>query len=110
MSAGPPSGAGYHYFDACSLTPEQGVQNLMVWVKVDETAGILSHRDADRLAMRLTAALRHFSRGNQMRGFHQLKMFVDEVEALANSESITVAAAQPLIDEATAHLPSTLKR
>jgi hypothetical protein len=49
ISGSPTSGASLHHFDSCSLTPPERIDNLIVWVNVDVTAGILGAQDGQRL-------------------------------------------------------------
>src|SRR6266516_242958 len=57
VSGGPATGPAYHYFGLCSLTPQDRIGQLRVWVGVDVAAGILSHPDGQRLTIRLNTAL-----------------------------------------------------
>jgi hypothetical protein len=102
VSGSPTSGPGYHYFGPCSLTPEERIQNLIVWVNVDVTAGILDARNGRRLTGWLNAALRQLTNANTRQAINNVKKFLDKVEALTQAEQFPAAAARPLIDEAVA--------
>jgi hypothetical protein len=102
VSGSPTSGPGLHYLDSCSLTPQERIENLIVWVGVDVTAGILNRRDGRRLTARLNLALRHLTYGKSQPALNQVKRFLDNVRSLVESERLSAAAAQPLIDWAGA--------
>jgi hypothetical protein len=102
VSSSPASGPGYHYFGPCSLTVQERIENLTVWVNVDVAAGILSLHDGQRLTTRLNAALRQLAHGKSQNAINQVARFLNEVEALVKSERLPRATAQPLIDGALA--------
>jgi hypothetical protein len=102
LSGSPTSGAGYHYFDSCAVTPEEGIQQLMVWIKVDVAAGILVRRDARRLTTRLNGALRNLAAGHDPAAINQLEQFVHDVEELVTDGELPAAAGQLLADGAMA--------
>jgi hypothetical protein len=102
VSAGPTSGPGYHYFDACSLTPRQRIEQMSVWVQVDVTAGILDQSDGKRLTARLNAALRELNRGNTQRAVDRVNVFIEEVDKLVNTGQLPEPAAHTLTNAAAA--------
>ena len=102
VSGSPTSGPGFHYFGSCSLTPQEQLQNLSVWVNVDVAAGILSRGNGHRLTGSLDAALRQLARGNSRKAIDNVRGFLNEVDAMVRADRLPEAAAQPLIDGALA--------
>jgi len=100
VSGSPASGPGYHNLGPCSLTPQEQVHQLIVWVNVDVAAGILSRRDGNRLTTMLEGALRQLDHGNNQNAVNNLKRFLTEVEAMVQSDRLSPAAAQPLVSGA----------
>jgi hypothetical protein len=100
VSGSPASGPGYHNLGPCSLTPQEQVQQMIVWVNVDVAAGILSRRDGNRLTTRLDGALRQLDHGNNQHTVNNLNRFLIDVEAMVKSDRLPVAASQPLISGA----------
>jgi hypothetical protein len=102
LSGSPTSGPGFHYFGPCSLTPEERIQNLIVWVEVDVAARILNGGSGQRLTARLNAALRELARGNTQKAIGSVKRFLRDVDTMVEAERLPTAAAQALIDGAVA--------
>jgi hypothetical protein len=104
VSGSPVSGPAFHYFDDCSLTPQDRIQQLLVWVGVDVAAGILDRRDARRLTTQLDGALRDLNRERGDNWVRKLMAFLSDLDALVASERLPVPAAQPLREGALAIL------
>ena len=102
ISGGHVSGPGYHYFDSCSLTPQERIENLIVWVSVDVTAGILSEQNGQRLTRLLNTAQRQLDRGQLQRAASSVDAFIDDVARLAQNEQLPQPAAQTLNNAASA--------
>jgi hypothetical protein len=102
ISGGPANGAGYHYFESCSLTPQKRIEHLIVWVNVDVTAGILGEQDGQRLTRLLNTARRQLDRGQTERAIASLNSFLGDVARLAQNEQLPEPAAQTLSNAAQA--------
>jgi hypothetical protein len=100
VSGSPASGAGFHYVGSCSVTPQERIQNLMVWVNVDAAAGILSNGNS--LTTKLGAALANLGGANTQAAINELKAFLNEVDTMVKTGRLPAAASQPLIDGAEA--------
>jgi hypothetical protein len=96
ISGSPTSGAGLHYFDSCSLTPQERIDDLIVWVNVDVTAGILGAQDGQRLTRSLNTARRQLDRGQTQKAIESLNAFRVDVARLAQNDKLPEAAAQTL--------------
>jgi hypothetical protein len=94
------SGCGFHYVGSCSVTPQERIQNLMVWVNVDAAAGILSNGNS--LTTKLDAALANLGGANTQAAINELKAFLNEVDTMVKTGRLPAAAAQPLLDGAEA--------
>jgi hypothetical protein len=104
ISGGPTSGHAFHYFGPCSLTPQERVQQLLVWVNVDVAAGILKYNDGKRLTTRLDGALRDLDRNRNDNWVRKLVAFVDDLDGLVATEQLPAPAAQTLREGAWAIL------
>jgi hypothetical protein len=102
VSGSPTSGSAYHYFSSCSLTRQELIENILVWVNVDVAAGILSRGNGHRLSGSLDAALRQLARGNTRKALDSVQGFLIEVNAMVAAGRLPAAAAQPLLDGAQA--------
>jgi hypothetical protein len=100
VSGGPASGGGFHYFGSCSETPQERIQDLIVWVNVDVAAGILSNGNS--LTTKLDAALGSLGGANTQAAINELKAFLNEVDTMVKTGRLPAAASQPLIDTAAA--------
>jgi len=100
VSGGPASGGGFHYFGSCSVTPQERIQDLIVWVDVDVAAGILSNGNS--LTTKLGAALGSLSGAKTQAAINELKAFLNEVDTMVKTGRLPAAASQPLIDGAEA--------
>jgi len=100
VSGSPASGGGFHYFGSCSVTPEERIQNLIVWVNVDAAAGILSNGNS--LTTKLGAALGSLGGAKTQAAINELKAFLNEVDTMVKTGRLPAAASQPLIDGAEA--------
>jgi hypothetical protein len=100
ISGSPTSGPDFHYFGSCSLTPQQRIQNLAVWVNVDVTAGILSTRDGEGLIRLLSAARRQVDRGQISRAIAGINAFIGDVTTLSQNQQLPEPAAQTLTQAA----------
>jgi len=100
VSGSPASGGGFHYFGSCSVTPEERIQNLIVWVNVDVAAGILSNGNS--LTTKLDAALANLGGAKTQAAINELKVFLNEVDMMVKTGRLPAAASQPLIDGAEA--------
>jgi len=99
-SGSPASGGGFHYFGSCSVTPEERIHNLIVWVNVDAAAGILSNGNS--LTTKLGAALGSLGGAKTQAAINELKAFLNEVDTMVKTGRLPAAASQPLIDGAEA--------
>jgi len=104
ISGSPTTGAGFHYFESCTLTPQKRIENLIVWVNVDMTAGILREQDGQRLVRSLNTARRQLDRGQMPRAVASLNAFLEDVARLAQNGELTQPAAQTLNNAANALL------
>src|SRR5206468_3492105 len=104
VSGSPVSGPDYHDLGSCTVTPQERIRNLMIWVNVEIAAGVLDSGGGSNLLTKLEAALRNVDAGNTQPAINEMNAFVNAVDAMGNTGRLSAPVARLLREAAVAAL------